>query len=282
MRSLLPVNKIIPSSCVDGPGNRTVVFFQGCNFNCTYCHNPETINRCNDCGLCVPGCPSNALTLHDGKVAWDQERCIGCDGCISVCPHSASPKVRFLNVEEVAVEVERNLPFIRGVTFSGGECMLQAELLAPLSERLHESVGSVLLDSNGSIDFSTQLSLLNACDGVMLDMKCFNEKSHKELTGKSNKAVLQNAEYLAKNGKLTEVRTVVIPEVLPNEETVIQTAKLIASHIPDGLTVTYKLIRFRAHGTKKEAKKYETPTLEYMRKLKQLVAGYSCLEVKII
>ncbi|HPW42155.1 MAG TPA: 4Fe-4S cluster-binding domain-containing protein, partial [Bacillota bacterium] len=44
------VNKILPFSSVDGPGNRTVIFFQGCNFNCLYCHNPETINRCTGCG----------------------------------------------------------------------------------------------------------------------------------------------------------------------------------------------------------------------------------------
>ena len=40
------VNKIIPFSCIDGPGNRTAIFFQGCNLKCTYCHNPETINKC--------------------------------------------------------------------------------------------------------------------------------------------------------------------------------------------------------------------------------------------
>ena len=39
-----PVNKIIPFSSVDGPGNRTAVFFQGCNWDCCYCHNPETRN----------------------------------------------------------------------------------------------------------------------------------------------------------------------------------------------------------------------------------------------
>jgi pyruvate-formate lyase-activating enzyme len=40
----MKINKIINFSCVDGPGNRLVVFFQGCNFNCIYCHNPETID----------------------------------------------------------------------------------------------------------------------------------------------------------------------------------------------------------------------------------------------
>ena len=41
-----PVNKIIPFSNVDGPGNRTSIFFQGCPFNCRFCHNPETIHLC--------------------------------------------------------------------------------------------------------------------------------------------------------------------------------------------------------------------------------------------
>lgn len=39
------INRILPFSSVDGPGNRTVIFLQGCNFNCLYCHNPETIDR---------------------------------------------------------------------------------------------------------------------------------------------------------------------------------------------------------------------------------------------
>ncbi|PWX63734.1 glycine radical enzyme activase, partial [Clostridium perfringens] len=50
------INKIIPFSCVDGPGNRMVIFFQGCNFKCLYCHNPETINKCISCGKCVENC----------------------------------------------------------------------------------------------------------------------------------------------------------------------------------------------------------------------------------
>jgi len=37
------IHKIIKFSAVDGPGNRSVIFLQGCNFNCMFCHNPETI-----------------------------------------------------------------------------------------------------------------------------------------------------------------------------------------------------------------------------------------------
>ena len=51
----VPVNKIIPFSSVDGPGNRTAIFLQACNLDCKYCHNPETRALCIHCGDCIPG-----------------------------------------------------------------------------------------------------------------------------------------------------------------------------------------------------------------------------------
>ncbi len=39
---LINVHSIIPSSRVNGPGKRLVVFFQGCRFDCPGCFNPET------------------------------------------------------------------------------------------------------------------------------------------------------------------------------------------------------------------------------------------------
>ena len=57
----VPVNRILPFSSVDGPGNRTVVFLQGCGFDCKYCHNPETRNLCISCGDCVGKCPAHAI-----------------------------------------------------------------------------------------------------------------------------------------------------------------------------------------------------------------------------
>ena len=84
----VPVNKIIPFSAVDGPGNRTAVFVQGCNFNCRYCHNPETRSLCRSCGECVEKCPKQALYIENGKVLEDAYRktdlplfCEGKRGC---------------------------------------------------------------------------------------------------------------------------------------------------------------------------------------------------------
>ena len=73
------VNKIIPFSNVDGPGNRLAIFFQGCNLHCVYCHNSETINVCNNCGECVDGCPAGSLVHGDRYLApfgaWGQVPC---------------------------------------------------------------------------------------------------------------------------------------------------------------------------------------------------------------
>lgn len=55
MRDII-VNKIIPFSTVDGIGNRCAIFVQGCNVNCIYCHNSETINLCNECRECIEVC----------------------------------------------------------------------------------------------------------------------------------------------------------------------------------------------------------------------------------
>src|SRR5699024_12707904 len=116
------INKIIPMSVVDGPGNRTAIFMQGCQFNCRYCHNPETINHCISCGVCVPECPAGALSFIGNKVPWDPDKCIHCDHCIEICPHGSSPKILQWTPERTIEEIVKNKPFIQGITFSGGEC----------------------------------------------------------------------------------------------------------------------------------------------------------------
>ena len=59
-----------------------------------------------------------------------------------------------------------------------------------------------MLDSNGTMDFKKYPELLSVTDGVMLDIKAFDEEDHRRVTGAGNRQILENARYLASIGKL--------------------------------------------------------------------------------
>lgn len=178
-----PVNRVIDASVVDGPGNRTVFFLQGCNYRCLYCHNPETQNLCCGCGRCVAECPQGAIRISDGRTIWDAERCVTCDHCIRICPHHSSPRAVWKTAADCALLAEANRPFIRGITVSGGECTLYPEFLMELFERTQMIGLSNLIDSNGSYPFYDSEYLLENCQGVMLDIKAWGALEYQQVTG---------------------------------------------------------------------------------------------------
>ena len=247
---MLLVNKLIPMSVVDGPGNRFAIFLQGCNFNCKYCHNPETIHRCIHCGDCVAGCPADALDLVEGKVVWDPVKCVDCDKCIATCTHGASPKVRAMDAAELMAEIEKAVPFIEGISVSGGEATLQAKELIPLFEMAKEKGLTALIDSNGGVDFSKGdlKSLLDISDGVMLDVKAWEKEDHLRITGRDNDGVKKNLDYLAEAGKIEELRFVLL-DSLDNEHSLREAAKVLGERIH---TTRAKLISYRHFGVRKE------------------------------
>ena len=248
------VNKIIPFSAVDGPGNRTAIFLQGCNFSCKYCHNPETMHVCLNCGECIKYCPTGAISLVDGKVVYDYKKCCFCDSCFKHCPNNSSPRVRNMTAEEVMVEVKKNVPFIRGITVSGGECTRWPEFLHELMELAKNEKLSVLLDSNGTYDFiKDEENLLENCAGVMLDIKAFSLKDHQAVTGVDNGMVIRNLKYLAEIGQLEEVRTVIVPGLFNTKETVDNVSKIIAPYL-NKRSIRYKIICYRPFGVQEEYK----------------------------
>ena len=251
MSRLAPVNRIIPFSNVDGPGNRTSIFFQGCPFNCLFCHNPETIHMCRSCGLCVEKCPAGALGFDGGgKVVWDSLKCAQCDTCIKLCPHDASPKIRWMTVEDVLKEVRRAAPYIEGITTSGGECTLQNEFLIELFTEVHRLGKTCLIDSNGSFDFEKDPRVLEVSEGVMLDVKAVGKDWSDRLISHPRDTVLKNLDWLLSVGKLYEVRTLIFPDRDDENE---ETVRYVAEHIGDGCF--YKIIRYRPYGVRERYQK---------------------------
>ncbi len=224
------INKIIDSSVVDGPGNRTAIFFQGCNFNCRYCHNPETI--------------SHDISGEEGSI-------------------------QSLRVEEVLEQIKKNIPFIKGITTSGGECTLQKDFLTELFKETRKLGLTNFIDSNGSIRFSDYKELMEYTDAVMLDVKSIDPMEHMELTSKGNEIVLENARYLASIGKLFEIRTVVIEGYLNNRKTVYEITNMLKEYQKIG-EIRYKIIRFRPFGVREEYKNMKAPSEEEMNYLKSI------------
>lgn len=228
------VRKIIPQSTVDGPGNRTAIFLQGCNIRCAYCHNPET------------------QALHDAEA---QE----------------------MSVEQVMTEVRKGIPFIRGITVSGGECMLQADFLTELFHAVKELALqsrhplTCLIDSNGTIPFAHFSQLMEVCDGVMLDVKAWDTEVYHSLTQTGdNTVVKQNLVWLLEHDLLTEVRIVCLPDRV-DVENILQNIAKIFDFI--GKNAPVRLLRFRPHGVIGELANHPMPSDEEMARYAALAAS---------
>ena len=271
------VNKIIPFSCVDGDGNRMVIFFQGCNIKCKYCHNPETINKCVDCGLCIESCKSFALSKVDGKVIWDSKKCTSCDACIRTCTRLSTPKTIEYSVDNLFNEIEKARCFIQGITVSGGECTLNSEFLVMLFKKVKEIGLTCYVDTNGTIDLEKKKELFDLTDKFMLDVKSISEEKSMILTGGTNKIVLKNLHYILEANKMYEVRTV-IANNLDSENTVDKVSKIIKDKC------RYKLIKYRHYGVREEGIKFHgkvSPDDVYLETLKKVAIENSCIDTII-
>ena len=274
------VNKIIPFSSVDGPGNRTAVFLQGCNFNCQYCHNPETINHCIHCGYCVRHCPTGALYIADGKVNYDHTKCVHCDACFTHCRNGGSARVRNMTADEVMEVVKKQMPFIRGITVSGGECTLQRDFLLELLTKAKAAGLHTLVDSNGSYRFSADPELMAVADGVMLDVKAWDGFEHYRLTGAFNDTVTENLCWLAERGKLTEVRTVVVPELFDCEATIRNVCAVLGE--AHSLSTRYKIICYRPNGVRQQYRHLKSPSVDTLQSLADAAAEYGLTDIVIV
>jgi len=199
-------------SLQDGPGLRTLVFLKGCPLRCAWCSNPESQrpepqllydgDRCTLCLRCVPACSSGALTTAgEGSLSWDLTRCVGCGACVRACPNGARTlSGESMTVEAVLAAVVRDAPFYRrsggGVTLGGGEPTYQAAFARALLERCREHGIDTAVETCGHAETRAFLSVAQAADHVVFDIKHMNRRRHIELTGVSNELILDNLRAL--------------------------------------------------------------------------------------
>ncbi len=255
--TLAQVSKLLTWSVVDGPGNRLVLFLQGCNFACKACHNPYTIGHCDSCGACIPVCEPGALELVNGLIAWNEALCTACDECLRVCPISASPMTRGMSVDDVLAVIRKHLPFLTGITVSGGEATTQLKFVIALFTAVKADAAlrhlTCFIDSNGHIGPHGWESVLPVTDGVMLDVKAFAPDLHKALTGQSNAMTLAAARHLHKANKLHEIRVLLVPGLT---DTAAETQSLIAFAKELGTPIRIRLNAFQHHGVRGAARSW--------------------------
>jgi len=198
------------------------------------------------------------LSLENGKISFDPLACDSCDACIDVCPISANPMVRQYSIANILELIRKHRPFLSGITVSGGEPTQQLKFISELFQAVksdEEIAGlSCFVDSNGHLGAANWTKLLPVTDGVMLDIKAFDDSLHEGLTGKSNERSLRAARMLYAAGKLYELRFLLIPGKTDNDAELNQLIEFVGSL---GKDVRIKLNAFQHHGVKGKALEWE-------------------------
>lgn len=165
------VHSIESMGLMDGPGVRSVVFFQGCKLRCAYCHNPDT---------------------------WDIE------GGFE------------FSADELFSKLLRFKPYLKkngGITFSGGEPLLQPEFLLELLKLCRQEGINTALDTSGVGLGRMYDEILDLTDLVILDIKHIDPTDYFDLTGHSIDNFYEFQEILNKKQKKIWIRHVVVPGI---------------------------------------------------------------------
>ncbi len=268
---------IIRNSFVDGPGIRTTVFFKGCNLRCAWCHNPESQSaerqmmfyksKCTGCGKCRDVCP-NSL-----------ESCDLCGKCEVYCPHSVRQICgKEMTVYEVYTEIAKDKVFYEasggGVTFSGGECMLQIDFLCEILKKCKENGIHTAVDTAGHVPFESFEKIMPYTDLFLYDVKHADDELHKNLTGVSNRLIIENLNRLSNefSGDII-IRIPIIGRVNDNEEEMKKIADILKDikHKSVELLPYHKMGEHKFEALGRQFESFTTPSNKSVSKFKALI-----------
>ena len=196
----------------DGPGSRVTVFLKGCPLRCLWCHNPEGLSpkpqlmkkaaQCTGCGNC--------------KVSCSHTECQPYGVCLHACPRGLlSESGKVWDAAELAEHLNGYEGLLSGgVTFSGGEPLLQGDFVAEVASKvtLHKA-----LQTSGYASEEVFSRVLERVDYVLMDMKLAEPEEHRYYTGVDNGPILRNYRLLLASGKPHVIRVPLIPGVTDRE-----------------------------------------------------------------
>jgi pyruvate formate lyase activating enzyme len=228
--------KIKRFSVHDGPGIRTAVFLKGCPLNCIWCHSPEGIsseikiwhnnNVCISCGQCVSVCPNKALESIPGNgihIEIDRSLCKTTGHCVKICPANA---IQFTGYSTTAVkvmkEIEKDLAYYKasggGITLTGGEPLFQIDFSKEILKKCKDKNINTAIETSLYCDSDRLSSIADFVDLFIIDMKIFDQEKHEYYTGKPNMIIKENFVHLAKMGKEIIVRIPIISNITDIED----------------------------------------------------------------
>lgn len=279
----------------DGPGTRTTIFMNDCPLRCKWCCNPEGLfskpimlhsnAKCKRCGECVKACPHHAITIDKEKgLVFDRKICNDCHTmeCVEVCMHEGNSITgEYYTIEQLLHRLDRERPYWGdngGVTFSGGEPLMQKNFMLPLLKACKERYIHVCVETTGCIPSDYWLQVLPYIDWVFIDIKQMDTEKHKSMTGVRNELILKNIELLARKDDWEGIvvpRIPVIPGFNDDEENIEKTAAFVHDI---GLEVINILpfhrlgeSKYRQLGENYLFNDQESPTDEWMEHLKSII-----------
>ncbi|MFZ2961430.1 MAG: glycyl-radical enzyme activating protein [Candidatus Ozemobacteraceae bacterium] len=251
----------------DGPGTRTNVFLMGCPLECGWCSNPEgrfpgphlmfKKQRCRffewGCTRCKTACPRQAIS---GDMHIDRDLCLTCHAgfpCTKACMSEALVVCgRRLSLDELDRILARDRRFWGakgGVTFSGGEPLVQADFLRAALSRCREAHIHTAIETAACAESEATLQILSSVDFAFIDLKILDPIAHKRLTGIDIGGILENIRLLAASkwqGRAV-FRIPLIAGVNDSLDNIIETARFIKDTGFDELN----LLPFHALGSSK-------------------------------